>query len=680
MMRCRRTAIAAISTLFLCLPTSFTGPGTSHAADDDPRDLRTLDIEELMTIEVQTVTSASRFRQKVTEAPSSVTVVTSEEIRRYGYRTLADLLRGVRGFTTVSDRNYTVLGVRGFGLPGDYNSRVLLLLDGHRLNDAVYDSAAIGTDFVLDIDLIDRVEISRGPGSSLYGGNAFFAVVNVITRKGKDFGGPELSGEAGSFHAEKVRASFGKSGREGSETVLSASGYTSDGDRLSFRQFDQRDPFADVRARNNGIAEAGDSERFRSGYARMAAGRFTLAGACLNRTKGVPTAAKGADFNDPGNRTEDRRSSLDIRYTSEPGNKTVLSAGGYHDSSHHSGDYRYAGVLNRDESYGAWQGGEARLSTTALRDHHVVLGAEYRGNRHQDQRNADRNPYHLSLDDKRRSRTRSAYVQDEVTLSRSVLLNAGLRYDHTSTFGGTTNPRLALITAPSDNAALKLLYGSAYRAPNAYELYYQSPTSVPPLQGNPSLLPEKIKTYETAYEHYFGGSVRASVGGYYYAITNLIVRAAVPGGIATFRNLSEVEGKGLELELHKQWRGGVDGSASYALLRTRDKTAGAALSNSPEQLAKLAVSVPFRNDRVVIGLEGQYTDTRRTLSGSTLGDYFLTNLTVLVRNPSRTMEVSLGVYNLFDTAYRDPVSDDLFPLTSVLRDGRTMRVKLTYAF
>jgi iron complex outermembrane receptor protein len=115
----------------------------------------------------------------VTEAPSSVTIVTSEDIRRYGYRTLAELLRSVRGFYTSYDRSYTSLGVRGFGQPGDYNSRILLLLDGHRLNDNIYDSAMLGTEFILDIDLIERVEISRGPGSSLYGNNAFFAVVKL---------------------------------------------------------------------------------------------------------------------------------------------------------------------------------------------------------------------------------------------------------------------------------------------------------------------------------------------------------------------------------------------------------------------------------------------------------------------------------------------------------------------
>ncbi len=680
MMQNRHAVLAAILSLFLCWPLSSTISGQLQAEEAGSRDLHMLEIEDLMKIEVQTVSSTSHYQQKVTEAPSSVTIITSDDIRRNGYRTLGDLLRSVRGFYTSYDRNYASLGVRGFGRPGDYNSRVLLLLDGHRLNDNIYDSAMLGTEFILDIDLIDRVEISRGPGSSLYGNNAFFAVVNVVTRKGKDLGGTELSGEAGSFETGKGRASFGKGGRDGIETLLSASGYSSRGDRHYFRQYDQRLPFADLRGWNNGIAEDVDLDRYQSGYARMSAGGLTIAGAFANRTKGVPTGSFGADFNDPGNRTTDRRSYLDVCYDRGLGNRTDLSVRAYHDYYRHTGDHLYAGTVNRDGSYGTWQGGEVRLSSTAFHDHHLIFGTEYRGNQRQDQWNADLNPYQPYLDDRRRSRVWAAYLQDEVTVSPFVLVNAGVRYDHTSTFGGTTNPRLALITAPFDQAAIKLLYGSAYRAPNAYELYYQSSTSVPPQLANPSLVPEKIKTYELVYEQYFGHNVRVALNGYYYTISNLIIQTTDTIGNSTFQNLSEANGKGLELELYKQWRSGISASGGYTLQRAYDARTDTVLANSPEHLAKFAVSAPFRNESTILSIEEQYTGKRRTLSGSRAEDYFLTNLTILVRNPSRTMEASFSVYNLFNAEHRDPVSADLFPLYSVQQDGRTVRVKLTYAF
>ena len=125
-------------------------------------DLTELPLEQLMQIQVPTVVSASKFEQKATEAPSSVTVITSDDIKHYGYRTLADILASVPGFYVSYDRNYDFLGARGVNL-GDYNSRILLLVNGHRVNNDLNDGAYIGTAFILDVDLIDRVEIIRGP-------------------------------------------------------------------------------------------------------------------------------------------------------------------------------------------------------------------------------------------------------------------------------------------------------------------------------------------------------------------------------------------------------------------------------------------------------------------------------------------------------------------------------------
>jgi len=165
-------------------------------------------IEQLLEIEVDSVFGASKFEQKITEAPSSISIITSSDIKQYGYRTLGEALRSIRGFYVSGDRSYHYLGSRGFSRPGDYNSRYLLLIDGHRINDNIYDTANIGNELALDIDLIDRVEVIRGPGSSLYGNNAFFGVINIITREAENINGLELSGVAGSFDTYKERIRF----------------------------------------------------------------------------------------------------------------------------------------------------------------------------------------------------------------------------------------------------------------------------------------------------------------------------------------------------------------------------------------------------------------------------------------------------------------------------------------
>ncbi|HEV8481189.1 MAG TPA: Plug domain-containing protein, partial [Candidatus Eisenbacteria bacterium] len=128
------------------------------------------------------VVTANKRPIPLAETPSSVTVIPAAEIRAMGYRTLAEALQYVRGLYVSSDRNYSYLGVRGIRRPGDYNDKVLVTLDGHTMNGSAFGDAAIGRELGLDMENVERIEIVRGPGSTLYGSNAVFAVINVITR------------------------------------------------------------------------------------------------------------------------------------------------------------------------------------------------------------------------------------------------------------------------------------------------------------------------------------------------------------------------------------------------------------------------------------------------------------------------------------------------------------------
>ena len=173
---------------------------SGNSAGQEAKQAAEMSLEDLANVEVY---SASKHMESASDAPASVSVVTANEIQKYGYRTLADILRSVPGFYITYDRNYSFIGVRGFGRLGDWNSRILLMVDGHRLNTNVIGQAMLGTEFPVDVNLIQRVEIARGPSSSLYGSNAFFAVINVITRKASDLKGWEFSFEPGASRPTK---------------------------------------------------------------------------------------------------------------------------------------------------------------------------------------------------------------------------------------------------------------------------------------------------------------------------------------------------------------------------------------------------------------------------------------------------------------------------------------------
>ena len=135
----------------------------------------------------------------------------------------------MRGFYVTNDRNYSYVGARGFNRPGDYSTRVLLLVNGHRMNDNVYDQASVGADFGIDAAMFERVEIIRGPASSLYGTNALFAIVNVVTRTGASLNGASFDVDAGTLGTQLVRGSAGRRLANGMDFALSGTYERSNG-------------------------------------------------------------------------------------------------------------------------------------------------------------------------------------------------------------------------------------------------------------------------------------------------------------------------------------------------------------------------------------------------------------------------------------------------------------------
>jgi iron complex outermembrane receptor protein len=640
-------------------------------AQQGTKDLSEASLEELGNIQVY---SASKHMQSVSDAPSSVTVITADEIQKYGYGTLAEILESVRGFYITYDRDYSFVGVRGFGRLGDSNNRILVLIDGHRINDNVFGEPYLGSEFLVDVDLIERVEIIRGPSSSLYGADAFFAVINVVTRKGPQLKGFEFSFAPASFATYSGRASY--SGQyKGIDLMLSGTFYNSRGATLFFPQFDSP-------ATNYGITQTTDYESSQHILATISFHGFTLQGVFSARDKGVPTAYYGALFNDPQTQNFDYHQYLDLSYEHSIGDRWDLTARTSYDQARLQAPVAYAtGLPNGSttlDTYsfrGNWWDSEVKLSRTLLERHKITVGTEIIDNLRQDQ--GDYTAIgNVFASEPGNSLIWALYGQDEFSIAHNLTLSAGLRYDHYSDFGGSTNPRLGLIYHPFHPTTLKLLYGTAFRAPEPFELTPDFAT----YDDNPHLRPETIRSVEGIVEQGLGQHFTLSGSVFHNWINNLITLETVASdGNSIYLNSGKAVATGVEVELDGRLAGDLRGRASYSYVAAEQPVTQQILANSPQHLGKLNISYPALKKWVFASLDAQYTSSTRTLAGNTLSGYSVANFTLLGHALGKHLDLSGSVYNVFNKKYFNPGRPE-DPEDAIQQNGRNFRIKLTARF
>jgi outer membrane receptor for ferrienterochelin and colicins len=678
--RLRQAILAVLSGAWMLSAAAQTSRPADHV-----RELGELSIKELMELDVNSVYSASRYVQKADRAPASVTVITAEQIRRFGATSLGEILSSVRGLYVADDRNYGYVGIRGFQRPGDYNTRVLVLIDGHRMNDNIFDLASVSRDSMVDVELIERVEIIRGPSSSIYGSSAFLGVINIVTKRGSSLDGSEASVGAGTYDTFKSRFSYGQTFDNGLEWLISASDYRSQGpDQLYVPEFDQRIS-DDYRAANDGIVNGRDGEDARSFFTSLRYDDFSVSAFLSSRTKEIPTASYDTLFNSGLAETEDNRGYVDFRYDHTFSESLGVQARAFYDNYTYRGRYPYdfaeAGSpldlwVYKDKTIGNWVGTEFQLTATLPERHTIIAGAEYRSNLREFQvAYYDVEPRVYDLYDDRSSDILGVFVQSESRVTDNVLVTAGVRYDrYSGDLGDTLNPRLGVIVSPSDTGTVKALFGEAFRAPNPYERYYYVEQ-----RNRPMLDPETIRTYELVYEKELLEHYRLTVSGYTYRVRDLITQAATEAGDIYYDNVDSARARGVEIEVDRRLENGILWRASYALQKAIDGQTREDLSSSPHEIAKLNLSLPLGSANLFAGLELQYHGAARTLRGNRADDFLLTNLTLFNRRSGKGLEVSGTIRNVFDVDYGWPGAED--HLQDVIeQNGRTFLGKLSYRF
>jgi len=625
----------------------------------------------------QEVTGASKYAQKAIDAPADVTVVTADDIRRYGWLNLADALRSVRSFYLTNDRTYQYIGLRGFSPPGDLNNRILFMIDGERVNDSFYDGVMMGETFPLDIGLVDRIEIVRGPGSAIYGGNAMFGVINVITRSGRDMDGTELAAGAASHHTYDGRVSTGRA-FSNVEWLLSASKGNSGGGNYQFNDI----------APGAWTSSQTDAENWQRLFGKLSVSDWH---ASLNygfRQKYVPTGSYGSIFNDPNHHEDDTFFLADISGLHRINEKQELYIRAYSGHYHYLGQYptdntnaALSNGLSDGRPYvlgdvnvtGNWQGAEGRWTSSAWSGQHWVTGLEYI--RNQNYYDYTENPL-LPVNSwsvQGAAERLGLYIQDEISLTQKNTLTIGIRHDRSTGFESRLSPRLAFVRQADSATTYKILYGTAFRNPDFFDNL--------DTRANNDLESEQIKTLEGLWQHSYGANMTLIVDLFENHVTSLIQQDALGFTV----NSPLLTARGAELEWEARFKNNARTRLSYSLQTTSQR--GMTPDNSPVQMFKANISLPLIPSWTA-GLEEQAMSSRKSDSGTNrVGSYAVSNLTIGFRSPNGDWLLTGSINNLFNRIYLDPVQVDAsiqsyygITRSTLAQDGRLFRMKLETHF
>ncbi len=631
----------------------------------------------MLFVEIPIVVTASRKEQYITEAPSNITVITSEEIRQSGARTIGDILKRIPGIEINMHR-------KGLGriwiraVTGRYNDKILFMIDGYPWRELVYGQFPV--DEQLPLAHIKRVEVIKGPGSSLYGTNAFAGVINVITKDASDIDGCEMEGGVGNWDTQSHHLLCGKE-KKSAGFVFFANYYNSEGDKherdRKGESTDRRDPKKQIELNLKGYW-----------------GDFTFG------VKHLWYDWEYLMYPDSRDRYDDWENSFfHIGYSKSLSDQLHLMVSSYYNLFDHNTEKRkrkndsLTKVADRQERTDVFGAG-IQVDYNPFKNHFITAGIEY------EREMADKllETYYKTDDPDQEEQTArwaeparphnsnwGLYLEDTYKILPWINIVAGVRYDKHEEYGGALSPRGAIILKPAENLVTKILYGQAFRAPSYREMYIREDNDEN--NGNRNLDPEYIRTAELNVSYAPMKQMKLDVSLFFQEIDDAIGSRETEDG-SMYDNLGEIDihgiEPGIEVELFNKK---LTAFANYTYYFKAEDDNGDNLPNIARQMANVGLNIKTGKYLTInttlsyVGrrnkpddYQGQVDDADRK---DNLGGYERVDLVLTGRN--LPVDISLGVYNIFNVQSFNP-SYEPGSYYDIEHPGRSALLKVAYTF
>jgi iron complex outermembrane receptor protein len=676
-------------------------PGWVIANDDA---LWTLSLEELGQIRVTTL--ATGTLTPLDKAAAVTSVITDDDILAMGARDIDEVLETVPGLHVTRNPIVYTPKYNIRGITSAYGAETLILINGIPIS-----SLYLGTPSVvwagMPVKAIKKIEVIRGPGSALYGADAFAGVINITTKSADDIPGTEAGFSSGSFNTTSAWISYGN--RSDSLDVAFTLEYNETDGFKEIIQADRQTLFDSLMSTNASLAPGETNMGKQMIDARFELGHknWTLRLGYQGRDK-AETGAGVAEAISPDPKFSSDRANVDFTYHFDEfiEDLKIKATSSYYYNDQQvkennilfpPGAFGYPdGVIGNPE----YREEQARLNLdtefNALERHIIRAGAGFFwGDIYEttEQKNflagliprpggleevADTDE--VFLPEKHRTNT-SIYLQDEWLFANNWALTTGVRYDHYSDFGETVNPRLALVWATTDSITTKFLYGRAFRAPTINELFVKSnPVNL----GDENLDPEKIDTYELAMSQQVSSNFRYSLNLFHYEVEGLISLVDISIDEKQWQNISDLRGRGLELELDYEPSKQHRLLANYAYQQTEEQQSNDDLGETPNHQFYLRSEWRIDDKWLIspqltwVGSQKRAPNDVRTKA---VPHYTTVDLTFRQFNIVEDLDAALSIRNLFD---RDVFEPSLAPGQNIPNDypmaGRSIYGELSYRF
>ncbi len=459
------------------------------------------DVQSLLSESV--VTTASTTAEKDSSAPATSVTLTADDLRRYGFRSIAEAINFLSLGVVTSDGLRTPdIGSRGVLIAGDDGKHFLLLVNGHAVNDPLYGAARFDQGAGIPLDLVDRIEVIVGPGSVLYGSNAMLGVINVITKSASEYRGGHALGEYEPGRSWTAGAGVGFTFDlfgTNSEVTAGVEHYERFGPDLEFDEqplpvlaaIGQLIPFRRGEPANGiwgGELRRAYFTEATSGILRLRSGDFDVMLQASRYRRGIPYITSGiiVDYDDPTSYELDRAFRVDVKHQATLSSLVQLTTRLYGDV------FDYNRAVNRNALAGClradfetcsyfdvgvarWVGIEERISFNWLEDMSLVtlFGVDARErwvSAKQDAVDLDTGrPFAATTgrigDGTDESAIVSPYLQQTWAPEHWLELNAGARLDIDERFDPVLSPRGAVAVRPYRKTTLRAIYSQAFRAP-----------------------------------------------------------------------------------------------------------------------------------------------------------------------------------------------------------------------